>query len=82
MDRDYAIFNLEEAKEHLENLIDELKGKKDVSVLDGELMAAVQEIYWHINKVWNGRKKDQKEIDASNDDQFDKLCDFPVDLNL
>ena len=82
MDKQFAIHNLEEANEHLENLINELKTSKNLDDLDGELMALVLEIYWHIYKFWNGRKIDQEIIDNSHDDKFDKLCEFPNDLNL
>jgi hypothetical protein len=77
-----TILNLAEAKEHHENLINELRTCKNLNDLDGELFATMQEIYWHINKVWNGRKMDQKDIDNSNDDKFDRLCNFPIDLKL
>jgi hypothetical protein len=42
----------------------------------------VQEIYWHINKVWNGRNFTQEKIDSSYDKDFDNLCKFPDDLDI
>jgi len=82
MDKNYAIANLEEAREHIADLINELKTSKDLNELDGLLLATVQEIYWHINKVWNGRNLDQKSLDQTHDDAFDELCGFPKDLKL
>lgn len=82
MDKKYAIHNPEETKEHLEALINELKATKNLSALEEELLATFQEIYWHLNKVWNGRKTDQKIINQLNDEEFDNLCKFPNDLNL
>jgi Holliday junction resolvase RusA-like endonuclease len=79
----YAIFNLEEAKKHLDKIIEELRKSKNLELLtDGSLSAYFQELYWHINKVWNGRKMEQKDIDNTHDEEFDELCDFPKDLDL
>ncbi len=83
MDKQFAIHNLEEAKEHLDGIIDELKKSKNLEpLLNGYLNASFREVYWHINKIWNGRIMSQSDIDKSYDAAFDRLCNFPSDLEL
>ena len=80
MNENYAIHNLEEAKEHLEAIINELKKTKDLGEIDGDLRASFLELYWHINKVWNAKNISQQDIDNSTEEQFDEWCKFPKDM--
>ena len=80
MDKNFAIQNLKEAKEHLEEIIEELKKSKNIKEIDGELRASFLELYWHINKVWNARNISQENINNSTEEQFDEWCRFPEDI--
>ena len=80
MDIDFAITNLDEAIEHLENLVQKLKESQKVEELEGLYLADLLEIYWHINKVWNARKVPQTDIDNASEDQIDKWFKFPTDM--
>ncbi len=80
MDIDFAITNLDEAREHLENLVQKLKKSGKVGEIDGLYLADMLEIYWHINKVWNTRKIPQIDIDNASQEQIDTWFRFPTDM--
>ena len=83
MRKEYAIYNLKEAKEHLVDIIRLLEESHNLEPLkNGFLRASFNEVYWHINKVWNCRNFPQKQIDDSDNDKYDKFCDFPKDLDI
>lgn len=82
MKLEYAIWNLNEASEHIESLITELKKGRSIRELNGYCLAWVQEIYWHLNRVWNARGVPQAKIDAESGELFDEWCRIPKDLDL
>ncbi|MHC4618003.1 MAG: hypothetical protein ACYTEQ_09640 [Planctomycetota bacterium] len=82
MKKDYAIRNLKEAREHLDSIIEMLEKSHKLEPLRNEyLWAYFNEVYWHINRVWNCRDTPQEVIDDANGDDWDKLCQFPKDID-
>jgi len=82
MENNYAIRNLKEAQEHLGEIIKILENSNNLEPLrNGYLSAYFREVYWHINCVWNCRNMPQEVIDRANGDDYDKLCDFPKDID-
>ncbi|MHC4758792.1 MAG: hypothetical protein ACYTE8_09055 [Planctomycetota bacterium] len=83
MKKEYAIQDLKEAREHLDEIIEILEKSHNLEPLTNEyLLAYFNEVYWHINRVWNCRNTPQKVIDDAQDDDWDKLCQFPKDVDV
>ena len=82
MKKDYAIWSLKEAQEHLDSIIEILQESHNLEPLrDGYLQAYFNEVYWHINRVWNCRNTPQRTIDDATEGDFDRLCQFPKDID-
>lgn len=83
MKKDYAINELKEAREHLDSIIEMLEKSNNLEPLkDGFLRVYFNEVYWHINRVWNCRNTSQNVIDsADKEEDWDKLCQFPKDID-
>jgi len=79
MKKDYALFNLSEAKQAIEQLIEEMQSDPEYD--HGNYIVDMQHIYWHINSAWNGRN-----FDITSTELTDEMCDafmqFPKDLVL
>lgn len=69
------IQNLEDAKEHLENLIMSMIEQPDYEETDFQFDLA--HVYNHLNRAWNSRH----DINGIIYDQWDKYNQFPIDLN-
>ena len=82
MKKIYALRNLKEAKEHIGEIIDILEESRNLEPLKNEyLLAFFNEVYWHINRVWNCRNISQETIDNADGKNWDKLCQFPKDID-
>jgi len=82
MKKNYAIQNLKEAREHLDSIIEILEKSRNLKPLrNGYLLAFFNEVYWHLNRIWNCRNLPQEFIDNANGDDWDKLCQFPKDID-
>jgi hypothetical protein len=68
------LYELEDAKEHLENLISEIS--KNGEVDEQEYMVQIGHIYAHINRSWNSRNK----IGEYNDKERELFTSFPKDI--
>jgi hypothetical protein len=79
MHKDYALFNLAEAKAAIETLISEMQADPEYDV--GNYIVDMQHIYWHINSAWNGRNFDVSR-DQLTDEKFEAFIDYPKDLAL
>lgn len=77
MFKDYALFNLTEAKEAIEQLMAEMQSDPDYDY--GNYFVDMQHIYWHINSAWNGRDFDSSKSELT-DELYDSFIKFPPDL--
>ena len=68
------VTNLEEAKEHLESLIDDLVKGECVEEVDFGVY--VGHIYAHLNRVWNSRNLDRQLAD----EEWSVFSQFPSDI--
>ncbi len=78
MNTEFILFHLQDAKEELDNLIEEMLKQSDYS--EGSLSAAMQHIYHHINTAWNGRNSLPNEEET--EEMFYKRRKFPSDIDL
>lgn len=77
MKKDYLLFNLNEAKEAIKELIKDLNEDPEYDI--GEYMVDMQHIYWHINSAWNGRDFDSNN-DELTDSKYKEFIQYPKDL--
>ena len=67
---------LQEAHEHLGNIIQELEEKEDGCDIDFGI--PLGHVFGHLNRAWNGRNE-VKEID---DSKWDEYSSFPKDITI
>ena len=79
MIKNYALFNLQEAKEAIEQLMADMQSDPDYD--QANYTVDMQHIYWHINSAWNGRDFDSSKS-ALTAERFDTFIQFPADLSL
>jgi hypothetical protein len=75
MNKGTILSDLREAKEELDNLIDEIEKDTDFD-FDGYYVP-VQHIYHHLNTAWNIRKESEETIKEYSEDNFNKWRRFP-----
>jgi hypothetical protein len=68
------IYELEDAKEHLENLLKEIQADGEYG--EEELRVDLGHVYAHLNRAWNSRNT-EKEI---NEKEWENNSKFPVDI--
>ncbi len=79
MEKDYAIFNLTEAKDAIEQLLSEMQSDADYDI--GNYQVDMQHIYWHINSAWNGKGFNMTS-DTLTDALYESFIQYPTDLTL
>ncbi len=79
MQKEYALFNLKEAKSALEDLISEMESDAEYDI--GNYLADMMHLYWHINSAWNGRGFDMASQQLTNE-VYEAFIQFPKDLSL
>jgi hypothetical protein len=79
MKKEYALFNLAEAKGAIEQLIAELQSDPEYDY--GNYFVDLQHIYCHINSAWNGRDYDITSVKLT-DKMYESFIQFPKDMGL
>jgi hypothetical protein len=77
--KEYALFNLKEAKSAIEQLISEMEADAEYDI--GDYLVDIQHLYWHINSAWNGREFDLASQQLT-DGMYEAFIQFPKDLAL
>ena len=72
---DGLLFGLEEMKEHIQSLIDELSEKGEMS--EEEYQVDIGHLYAHLNRAWNTRNETDEYVDK----HFQQLSQFPEDIS-
>ncbi len=70
----WILYELDEAKEHLESLIKELSENEVIS--DEEFRIYMGHIYAHLNRAWNSRNQEK----GISDENWEIMSKFPSDL--
>ena len=70
------MYELEDAKEHLERLILDLESDPDFDEIN--LRIDLGHVYSHLNRAWFQRNT---ELDCSKPEEFEKASQFPIDLD-
>ena len=79
MHKDYALFNLAEAREAIEQLIAEMSNDPEYDY--GNCSVDMQHIYRHINSAWNGRDFDVSQSELT-DAMYESFIQLPKDHSL
>jgi hypothetical protein len=82
MNKDFIVFNLNEAKKSIEQIIKEFETNNEYYADDSMYWVDMQHLYWHINSAWNARNSSSKESDEGSEENFEKWNKFPSDLEL
>ena len=80
MQKDYILFHLNEAKEALDEIINDLKSNSEYDTPEFEV--DIQHLYHHINTAWNSKFASNKEIEECSGEDFNKWRDFPTDIEM
>lgn len=80
MNKDYLLYNLQEAKEQLYQIIQDLKNNSDYDF--GEYIVDMTHLYHHINTAWNAKDSTETESNNCTDEDFYKWRQFPKDIYL
>jgi hypothetical protein len=68
------LYELEDAKEHLEQLIKELTTDSEFG--EAELAISLGHVYAHLNRAWNSRNTESE----LTEEQWNSFREFPKDL--
>lgn len=68
------MYELEDAKEHLENLIMEMNKKGSIDEIDYKIQ--IGHVFAHLNRGWNSRNK----IGEYDEKEREQFSSFPSDL--
>lgn len=66
---------LDEAREHLEGLIDKMNGAGAID--DPEFAVDLGHVYAHLNRAWHSRNQDEQ----ITEEQWPVFSQFPKDIN-
>ena len=80
MNKEFILFNLKEAKESIENIIQYIENQEDYCNDDGYYIVDMQHLFWHINTAWNARNSSPKDSEECTEENFEKWNEFPTDL--
>ena len=75
MNKDFILFNLTEAKEELDRIIQEFETQDEYSY--GEFVVHITHLYHHINTAWNARDASSKETEKCSQADFECWRQFP-----
>ena len=80
MNLQYIRYNLEEAKEEIENIMGQLERRDDYS--HAEFYSSMQHLIHHINIAWNARAVSADRTANATEDDLKNWGQFPQDLTL
>jgi hypothetical protein len=79
MNKDYIIFNLRAALEKLEQTIKGLQ--EDPAYGEKKLMAALKDVYRHLNTAWNARRCTEQAARKCTMEDAEQWRRFPSDMD-
>lgn len=80
MNNDYILFNLQEAREAIEKVIEQIQTSAEYSY--EELEVDMAHLYHHLNTAWNARNESEAATNQCSQEDFDRWRQFPVDLKI
>ncbi|MDZ4795014.1 MAG: hypothetical protein SGI83_12105 [Bacteroidota bacterium] len=80
MNKDYILYNLQNAKEQLDSIIKDIKTNSSYHI--GEYMPDISHLYHHINTSWNARDSTEADSYLCKEEDFFRWRQFPEDIYL
>jgi hypothetical protein len=80
MNRNYVLWNLQEATHDLARMVDEMKA--DADYLESDLLIAMHHVYHHLNTAWNARNASDERAKECNGWDFNQWRQFPRDIPM
>lgn len=80
MNKPHILFHLTEAREAIQELIEELKSDQEYEF--GNYRVEMGHLYHHVNSAWNGRDASKEAVDVCSQEDFHRWCQFPTDIEL
>ncbi len=80
MNRDWVLFQLQEARDEIHRTIAQIEVNPDYDV--GELVVAMENLYHHLNTAWNSRDEQAGRIATATREDFYRWRRFPEDIRL
>lgn len=80
MNRNFILYNLNEALEQLSSTIKELEANPDYHY--GEFIVDTAHLYHHLNTAWNAQNASNEEVEECSEENFYKWRGFPEDIYM
>ena len=80
MNKEYILYNLKEAKEAIEQIIQDLE--KDSEYGKEAYYVDMQHLYHHLNTAWNSRFSTRKQSIKCSKKDFNTWRQFPNDIEM
>ena len=80
MNKEWVLFHLKEALEEIESTIKDIE--TDAEYDEPEYAVAMAHLYHHVNTAWNSRNSSDSDTEESNDSNFQKWRQFPIDVDM
>ena len=75
--KDIVKFNIEEAKEQLEEILNDIE--TDLEFSDVEFQISLEHAYHHLNFAWNARNVEEKRAIKCSEKDYKEWSKFPID---
>lgn len=80
MNLKYIHYNLEEAQEEIENILQQLKRGENYN--HAEFYSSMQHLIHHINIAWNSRGTTAEQTSDASEEDLLKWSRYPTDIKL
>jgi hypothetical protein len=77
MNKDYVLYNLDEAQKALDEIIADMRSNRDYDY--GEYIVDLTHVYHHLNTAWNARDESKATTDECSEQNFYRWRQFPTD---
>lgn len=80
MNRDHILWHLQEAREELDRIIDEVASNAKFGRT--EFRVSMEHLYHHVNTAWNSREASDESARECTEQEFYRWRVFPTDIDL
>ncbi len=80
VEKDYALWHLQEAKEELDRTIKALAADPEYG--EEEFRVAIEHLYNHVNTAWNARNASPERTAVCSEADFKTWRHFPTDIDM
>lgn len=80
MNKGFILFNLKEAQEAIDRLLEQIQASQEYSF--EELEVDIAHVYQHVNTAWNARAESDTASNQCSQEDFDRWRQFPSDLKM